>query len=251
MSGAVTVTVAATAATGRVQAELTLLNSSGNTVVVLPITNPAATYTNLAANWAEVDRPGQKPLNMRAGDNLHSMQLNVTLVGADGGVLDSQNAVETLCRDLLNLSQNDGTAGPIALTWGTFDSSSLLTQTGYWHIDDLEIDSTWRQPGTNNVSQATATITLKEVQDPPPATGTAPGWTAPPPPPAPVSASSVNGGKITTWTVGQGDTLYSIATAVYGTPEPGWRTIAAANDISNPASITLDQVLTIPQFNGS
>jgi LysM repeat protein len=241
VSTAVTVTVAGTPAVSRVQAELTLLGSGGNTTIVLPITDPAATYTNLEGNWVEVDVPGGKPFNVRAGSKLSMLELQVTIAGPDGGTQDPSNVVQPIIQQLLKMCQSDGTY-PIALTWGSLDSSAQLTQTGHWHIDSLEINSTWRQPGTNNISQATATIQLKEVNDPPTATSGVASWTAPPPAPSAVSAASVQA----TVTVAQGDTAYSIAAAAYGNPEPGWRAILAANNITDPRSLTVDQQIVIP-----
>jgi LysM repeat protein len=240
---AVTLTVPGAPAKTRVQAELTLLGAGGNTTIVLPITDPAATYTNLEGNWVEVDVPGAKPFNVRAGSKLSMLQLQVTIAGPDGGTQDSGNVVQPIIQQLLQMCGSDGTY-PIALTWGSLDSSAQLTQTGHWHIDSLEIDSTWRQPGTNNISQATATIQLKEVNDPPTVSATVAAWVAPPAAPAGVSSSSA--AAPSTYTVRQGDTIYSIAAAVYGNPEPGWRDILAANDITDARTLAVGQQLIIP-----
>jgi len=48
-----------------------------------------------------------------------------------------------------------------------------------------------------------------------------------------------------TWTVTQGETLWSIAAREYGTPAD-WRLIAKANDIDNPRILDHGQRLTIP-----
>lgn len=242
MATAVTLTIPGAAPTSRVQAELSLLGNSGTQSYTLPITDPAAVYANLEANWVEVDVPGQKPYNVRAGGKLRTIQINVTLVGSDGGPTDGDNQVEPLIKNLMTLIANDGIAGPVAFTWGTFDSSSFLTQTGHWHVDAMTINSTWRQPGTNNISQATATITLKEVNDPPSSTGVQPGWTAPPAAP-PAIPNPTGAGTIT---VAAADTAYSIAAAVYGDPEPGWRNILAYNGITDPRSLTAGQILVVP-----
>jgi len=214
------------------QAMLTLLGRNGERVV-LPITSPAATYSNLEQNWQELDRPGRRPLNMHVGGKLRTIQLNVTLAAADGGTRDFDNIVETKVRQLTRMCNWDSRDQAVALTYGAYDSSTELTATGHWHIDSFVLDSTWRQE-SNNISQATATVTLKEVSDPPAANNQNPGWTAPPAAPT----YTTGGGKPQTvryWTVKQGDTLYKIARAVYGKPEPGWRSIASANFLSNPA----------------
>jgi nucleoid-associated protein YgaU len=51
---------------------------------------------------------------------------------------------------------------------------------------------------------------------------------------------------VTSYVVQQGDTFYSIARKVYGTPEPGWRTILDANNMTDPRQLYVGQTLLIP-----
>jgi len=50
-----------------------------------------------------------------------------------------------------------------------------------------------------------------------------------------------------TWVVRRGDTLSSIASAVYRDPE-SWRAIAAANEILDPRTLAPGRVLTLPRL---
>jgi LysM repeat protein len=244
MSAAVTVNVTRPVRTVDVKAELTLLGRGGETIV-LPITDPKATYDNLAANWVEVPRPGLKPYNKRVGDNLHTLAVNVTIVGSDNGPRDPAGTCDHIVRQLLDMTANDTPDAPVALTWGTLDSASTLTQTGHWHVQSMTITGVWKQPGTNNISQATAAITLKEASDEPTTPNAQPTWLAPPPPPSPVTVSATVP-RIRVYNVVQGDTAYSIAKKVYGSSEPGWRTILAANGLTDPRNLTPGMALLIP-----
>lgn len=226
----------------RVQAQLVLLGAGGETIV-LPITSPQATYANLEANWQEVPRPGLKPINQRVGEKLRTAQYTVTIVGGDNGPWDGSNTVEPIIDKLAAMCQAEGAQRPIAMVWGKFDSSTNLTGSGHWHIDTMQITSTWRQPVTNNVSQATATITLKEASDLP-TTGFAqsPGATS-----GTVATQTPKKAKQTTYTVKSGDTIYSISQKMYGNDDTAsWKKILTANKISDPRKLKVGQVLIIP-----
>lgn len=246
---AVTFTAATGVIPARVQAELTVLTSP-HTVIVLPITNPEAAFKGMAPAWQQVERPGRKPILARAGETLTTLDLKVTVAAPDGGRLDPTGSVEYTLGRLAALAILDSEAAPIALTWGAFDTSQNVTSSGLWHLQSIEIDSELRQPGTNNITRAEATITLIEASDAPAATGggSVPAWAQPPAPPQPVAAASVR--SPSAWTVSASDTAYSIATAVYGSAEPGWRTILTANGITNPTALTPGMTLLIPSNAG-
>jgi hypothetical protein len=149
---------------GRRQAVLSLLGSGQ--ALALPITDPAAVYASLEGNWVEVPRPGRKPMNVRVGGKLSTLQLNITLAPANGSVFDPGGTVQPVLERLINFANADGVY-PLALAWGGVDGYTGLSATGHWRIDALTVNSTQRQPGTNNVTQANVSLTLKEVSDPP------------------------------------------------------------------------------------
>lgn len=232
----------------RRHAELTLVGAFGAkpTHVVLPIVDPATQIQNLAGDWQQITRPGQAPIAARAGDQLTTIQVTATIAPPDGGPHDDANSVEPILNDLAFLAEADSDLQPIALTWGTFITSAWTTSTGYWHIQELEIDTQLMQPGTNNISRAEVTITLLEHSPAPSAAGSSSGkWN--PPPAAPRPTFTANNRRVTYWTVAAGQTAYSIARAVYGHPEPGWRVICDANGIGRPSNIAPGQTLLIPQ----
>jgi LysM repeat protein len=243
MAGSVTVTVPG-AVTPTPHAQLTLLGSSQGPVV-LPITNPQATYANLEGNWQEQARPGTTPLNIRVGSKLATAEITSTIVASDGGTWDAGNTVEPIVEALIALAAADGSY-PVAFTWGSLDSSAVLTETGHWRVDSLEIVSQHRQPGTNNISQATVTVTLKEVSDVIPNVNvvstdpSVPAGTTTKVPPTP---------GVTKYTVKQGDTLYSISRKIYGTPSY-WALIGIYNNIKNPTNLTPGQVIVVESSGG-
>lgn len=238
----VTLTVPGTITTTDVQAELTILGDPNP--IVLPITDPSAEYTNLEGDWVEVVRPGRKPLNVRRGNKLAMVKLNVTIVDQAGSARDPGGLVEGIIARLKIMANTESVTQPIALTWGAFDSSAELTETGHWRIDSLQITSTLRQPNTNNISQATATIQLKEVQDSPVSTALT-SYIAAPAAPAP-RATGVGSSRITVTQVLPGETLYAVAARVYGASEPYWRTLAIANGISDPRTVSAGAELLVP-----
>lgn len=146
-------------------AELHLLGSKRRTR--LPFTAPTAVYDNLAGNWVEVPRPGLAPLNKWVGWHLHTLQISVTIAAPDGGTRDPGGTVQQIVDELIDAANDDSPTRPVVFTWGRLSSSERLTHTGHWHIDSMTITGTWMQPGTNNLSQATASITLKEASDEP------------------------------------------------------------------------------------
>jgi hypothetical protein len=158
----VTTTVKASSLNVDNRAKLKILGRGGSTIT-LPITTPSATYSNLESNWQEVPRPGQLPLNIKVGYKLSTVEITVQIVPPDGGILDPGNTVQTIITQLIDMANNDAVDKPIAFTWGILDSSTALTNTGHWHIETMEIVSNTRQPGTNNITQATASITLKQA----------------------------------------------------------------------------------------
>jgi LysM repeat protein len=253
-TGAVTISVSGAARAVDTKASLTLLNIGASVLTqwFIPITSPEVDYTQLSDSWVEVARPGRSPFLVRQGGRLSKVKLTATFVSqasAGKGAGDVGQSVEQDLETFINMArsrrdQNGVLAfpAPVALTYGPIDSSKWLTDTGHWQITDLSIHSVQREPITNAITQATMTIELTENSDPPgtpmldsrgafPQPGSAP--------PIPKSPGSVV-------TVQHGDTLYSIAIRVYGAPEPGWRTLAAANGIKDPRSISVGQALLIP-----
>jgi hypothetical protein len=160
----VTATVLAAHLKVDTRAKLKLLGRNGQDIS-LPITDASSPYSGLESDWEEVPRPGRQPLNLKAGYKLAQVQLTITLMPPDGGVLDPTNTVQQLVTELTRMANNDSADQPIAFVWGIYDSSLFLSSSGHWHIESMTITPIARQPFTNNISQATVSITLKEASD--------------------------------------------------------------------------------------
>lgn len=257
-TGAVTISVSNAAPPVDTKASLTLVpigapGSTFTTQWLLPVTSPEVDYTQLSDNWVEVPRPGRAPFLVRQGGRLAKVKLTVTFVSQasfNKGRGDIGQSVEQDLEVFISMARAFRGAGgllnvplPVALTYGPIDSSQWLTATGHWQITDLTVHSVQREQITNAITQATMTIELTESSDPPGGPSLVDTRSAFPQPgtTTPVPRSP---GKIVL--VQQGDTLYSIATRVYGVPEPGWRTLANANGIIDPRAISAGQALLIP-----
>jgi nucleoid-associated protein YgaU len=53
-------------------------------------------------------------------------------------------------------------------------------------------------------------------------------------------------GLVTVVVMAPGETIYSLAAQAYGTPEPGWRRILDANNISDPRDVVPGMALRVP-----
>lgn len=255
-TGAVKITVSGAPRDVDTKASLTLADGSGQplTIWFLPVTSPEVDYSQLADMWVEVPRPGRAPYLIRQAGRLTKVKLTATFVSQasfNKGRADVGLSVEQDLGVFISMARaGRGPGGllsgalPVVLTYGPIDSSQTLTDSGHWQITDLTVHSVLRVPVTNAIAQATMTVELTENSDPPGirTAGVDPRSSFPQPgtsTPVPLSP-----GKVVI--VQQGDTLYTIATRIYGAAEPGWRTLANANGIVDPRAISVGQALLVP-----
>lgn len=166
-------------------------------------------------------RPGRKPLTLRDGDNIASLDLGIVLAK-----LDHQQPVETYINQLRRIAESGQRVTILGLS---------PQERGPWRIDDLTITGELRRQGDNAITRATATLSLVEASDANPKVG-------------PVSGGhGGKGGKRPKfYKVRKGDTLRKIANRFYG--DPGvWRQIAKANGIKNPDKLKVGRKLKLPK----
>lgn len=196
----------------------------GDTRIVLPVTSPKVDHSALAANWQQVERPGEKPLLGVAGQQLHVARVDVLIARKDG------SAVEDILVNLLNMSR---------------ESTNVVTmhhygylEAGPWRMTDFTISSEMRLLGTNQITRARATLTLTEAVPEPGPRATKKKSQA-------SKADDHNKSRPKTYTVKAGDTLSGIAARFYGDAND-WHKIAKANNIRDPRKLRIGQVLKLP-----
>jgi LysM repeat protein len=207
----------------------------GAELLTLPLTSPQVEHTEIAADWTQVPRTGQTPLVRKAGPRLRQMRFD-TVFKADG------RSVEGGLRLLDRFSNADNA---LAVAYGGFEA-------GLWRLEDVRIRSTRRQPGTNVITEAEATLTfLEHVPDgylgPTAAkpTAAAPTRAAAPTAARPAAAPAKSAVAPKIHVVQRGDTLSKIAAKYYGNANR-YPEIAKANGIRNPNLIKPGQRLKIP-----
>lgn len=181
-------------------------------------------YAGWRQDWTTVERPGGKPLLLRKQQPLHTMAFTIT-VGEQDPLASQAPALEAL--------------KVMAKTRERVYVRYSVSEAGLWRITDLTVSSEERHPVTNEITRATASLTLTEASDPAPAvgpvTGGAGGGGAPAPP-----AQRIH-------TVVRGDCLWNLAKAYYGNALR-WPSIYDANrgSIRDPHWIFPGQRFVIP-----
>lgn len=220
------------------------LTRDGGPTVTLPIADPRIEAADLAADWRELDRAGDRPYLGLAALKLDTRKL-AAIVDEDvaarmvwgwapNEVLpDYPGTVAEVILDQLRQLASPGP--PVRVAFG----SSLA---GLWRIIDLSYNTTLLAPTDNHILRAEVAITVKRANDPP-AVSRAPAAPPPPPPSPPPPQTATATGK--TYTVRRGDSLWSIAQKVYGNGNH-WQAIASANGIRDPRRLAVGQVLRLP-----
>jgi nucleoid-associated protein YgaU len=201
-----------------------LLEAERGVKLVIPYAPRGAELGGLADTWERVDRPGRKPLTLRTGRRLPTLNLTLTLARPD-----VQSSIEDLLAALAKLGEAEERV--------TLSNMSPLLR-GPWRIADLSLTSSALQYGTNHITRATATLSLVAASDALSRRGPLSG-----------GKDGGKGGKLTRYTVKKGDTLRRIAAkpSVYGNPNK-WTRLAQANGIKRPsAPLKPGRVLKVPR----
>jgi len=199
-----------------------LLEAERGTKLIIPYAPRGTELGGLADTWERVDRPGRRPLTLRTGRRLPTLNLTLTLARPD-----VQSSIEDLLAALAKLGEAEERV--------TLSNMSPLER-GPWRIADLSISSSARQYGTNAITRATATLSLVAASDALSRRG-------------PLSGGKDSGGgsDVRRYTVKKGDTLRKLADRFYGSPGK-WPIIAKANGIKKPgAPLKPGRVLRVPK----
>jgi LysM repeat protein len=205
----------------------------------LPLAPNGAERSGDAARYASFERVGRKGLIVRAGADLVTYNLTMMLVGRDAdGYISDQVPVETELGILRAMTQSGE-----RVHWEGYGPS----KGGLWLITSYSERDVRLRHGTNEVTQSEVTLTLTESAEGVVAVGPVTGGAAPAPaaeaPPVETAGPAPTTSQ--TYTVRSGDTLSGISVKFYGTSSR-WTQIADANGITNPKTLAVGKVLTIP-----
>lgn len=211
--------------------------------------DPEIDFEALAATWVDDDRPGRRPTSARKGQGLRRITFDARIGWTDTTDRPAVDVTDRLLT-LVRLGYSSFDNGQVTIGYSSMESSTTLTGVGAWRIDDLSIRSMRRREGDNAITMASVHLTLVEWL--PPATlatpGTSPANPGPPPPapgtnlPAPAPPLPAAPRR---YTVVKGDTLWAIAVRFYGDGNQ-WRRIATVNNVTDPRTLRVGAVLTIP-----
>ncbi len=183
-------------------------------------------YDGIGLDWVEVDRSGTTPLLLPKGTKLETMSFTALLTSKTLMYAPQAGDINAL-KGLAHTRER------VLVRYGPQEA-------GLWRVDSVSIDSILRHPGTNEITRATVSVSMKRASDPAPAVGPVSGGTKPAPA-APKPAPQ------RTHTVVKGNTLWGLAQRYYGRGTL-WPRIFDANrsKIKNPHWIYPGQVFVIP-----
>jgi hypothetical protein len=202
--------------------------SDRGTRVILPFAPVEADLDGAPVAWTQVTRTGRRPLLLTGGGQLKTWSGSILLAYPD---------YRQSVQHLVNTIQG------IAATGDAIQFYCGGPERGRWRIATCSVHVALRVPGTNDAARATVQLGLTEVSDLVAHVSPTSGRAVPP---APWSAYAVAVTPVQrSYRVRPGDTLWSIASKVYGEPDR-WHAIADANNIRNPLRLRVGQVLIIP-----
>ena len=186
----------------------------------LTFTDPEVAHDNMGRDWTELARQEDYPFLLSKGVKLRTMTLKATVAGSNRFDTSPVATVQLLRR----MAEHHD---PVTIGYGTLE-------VGLWQISSFAATTTLREPNGDDVVQADVVLGLKAASAIPVTPGT--------PPP---KASTAVAGQPARVTVTAGDTLFSISTAVFGTPD-SWQKIADLNNIADPRLLPVGQQLIMP-----
>jgi LysM repeat protein len=211
--------------------QVTITSKAGTDT--FPITNPEADHGGLGPEFTQVPRPGARPIHHVVGRKLRTMRLEVTLVPTP-----PRSTVD----DLILVLGSHAALGPCTVAYGRLEA-------GLWDLAEIEVHTEHRQPVTNDVTQATATLAFVEASPVPgPSlirTASGSSSTAPAAAAVPAVVPATPAPTPRRHTMRAGDTLIGLAIRYYGDASK-WRSIAQANGIRDTRRIPVGAVLVIP-----
>lgn len=211
---------------------------------VCPTASPLTEFDLSTGQWDEVAIPGGTPHLNYAGRGLTVVRQDVIV-----RPLQSEGRSASVANRLRDLARYASGDQLVTLSYSTFERSSFVCATQRWAITGMRVTMMRRQQGSNDPVNARVALELKEAAGPlAQATVTGDAWTVV----ARARAAQVGVRRPTRdastprrYTVRPGDTLQSIAFAVYGAAE-AWPYLAEANLVRDPRRLDVGKVLVVP-----
>jgi LysM repeat protein len=210
-----------------------LQNESKTIKITVPYAPQSVQMSGLAATYQNADRPGRTPLVLRSGLPLPVMTMELTIAAKD-----HQTSVENILALFRNLAAS---TERVQVTLGPSEG-------GLWRLTTMDVNSTMRAHGSNQITRATVNVTFTRASDPATNVGPLSGGAKPPNTVSTKPTTAVRPKPIGTsriYTVKKGDSLWIIAHKYYKDGSE-WPTIARANKLRNPNLIYPGQRLKIP-----
>lgn len=198
---------------------VTVVSAAGS--VTLGATDEKVQIDGLGSEWAQIPRPGTNALARRAGRKRMTMKLTAMLTHGMGG--------KSVNEQMLTLDA-------ICASSSSCGVSYAEAATHRWLLTEVTVESVDRQPMTNRINHANATLTFLVAVDE--FLYVSPSRTKTPP------SDKGKANKRKSVVVRKGDTLAKIASRVYGNASR-WPEIAKLNKIRNPKSIKVGQKLKV------
>lgn len=205
-----------------------LVTESGRASFSFQFAPPVIEYALLEDDYAQVERVGLRPLLVRKGAKLNTIKFTAQIASKTNFFEEQQGYLDTLVAVTRSRER-------VMMRYSVYEA-------GLWRITSLAVSSVVRDPVTNGILQATADLTLTMANDP--AGGVGPVSAPANPQPAPAAAATK---APRTYTVTQGDSLWSISNKFYGRGDR-WPVIfdANRNKITTPWLISPGTILVIP-----
>lgn len=205
-----------------------LVTESGKASFSFQFAPPVIEYGILEDDYVQVERVGLRPLLIRKAAKLNTMKFTAQIASKTDYFEEQQGYLETLVAVARSRER-------VMMRYSVYEA-------GLWRITSLAVASVVRDPVTNGILQATADITMTQASDPAGSVGPVSAPVNPQPAPKAATAASSR-----TYTVTQGDSLWSISQQFYGRGDR-WPVIFDANrdKVTTPWQIKPGTVLVIP-----
>lgn len=203
------------------------LSEDGSTAIALPYAPNSYSISGIAGAYSTIARAGDKPLTIFSNEQLLTVNLELYIAPKrQNRILDSVDSYLTSFRRYVRQRKR----------WRFVIDGQIAGV--YWYFTQVDLQSKMRRPTDNQISVATLSVVLTEASDLNLAVGPVDGGITPTEP-------TPDGTTSRTHTISAGDYLWTLAVKYLGDGKR-WKEIADLNEITDPRSLRIGQVLKIP-----